>query len=353
MSTRAISSQRNKRTNVSSTPPAQQIPRAPTSSSTTPPGVSTGRRELSVQEAFSLVNNRISNIEKAVFDGDFSRSSATSVPPRKGELEDLYKQINDIKTTMNNTQSNPYTSINTVTSFDTINAELLMMKNDIMSTRSATQRIDQLNNDINSIKETLTNVSSNTSTDHHDKITSIETSVSELKDIIIKLQNFTLEINDSCIKNMRPTSFDPFDMFRAGINRYAEDDNDDDNDDDEDEHHNGGIVIDHNTEEQPIVVEDVIRDEVSNQNVTGIEMTISEFNTDSGDEIEPEPDMDPFINTYMEPMEPMEETADTVEETVEETVETSDTVEETVETVEPMDTVETVEETVEETETIA
>jgi hypothetical protein len=141
---------------------------------------------------------------------------------------------------------------------------------------------------------------------------------------------------------MRPTSFDPFDMFRAGINRYTEDD--------EDEHHNGGIVIDHNTEKQPIDVEDVIRDEVSNQNVTGIEMTISEFNTDSGDEIEPEPDMDPFINTYMEPVEPVEPMEETVEPM--DTVETAEPMD-TVETVEPMDTVETVEEPVEETETIA
>jgi hypothetical protein len=303
MSTRAISSQRNKRTNASNAsnvPVSQKI--QPDTKSHAPTGASNIRRELSVQEAFSLVNNRIGNLEKAVFDGDFTRPNATTTPPKRDEIEDIYKQLNELRHSISTPTPNPYTSINTVTSFDTINAELLMMKNDIMSTRSATQRIDHLNDDINTIKESIANISSTTNHDPHEKVSSIETNVSELKDIVIKLQNFTLEINDMCIKHMRTNAFDPFEMLRAGAQS------------DEDEHE-GCIIIDHNTEEDPVEVVDMVDgDEISGLDINGISMIITETETDNEtdndndnnidiicDEPDIEPDIEPTVEPTVEP----------------------------------------------------
>jgi hypothetical protein len=301
MSTRAISSQRNKRTGASNVPVSQKI--QPDTKSHAPTGASNIRRELSVQEAFSLVNNRIGNLEKAVFDGDFTRPNANITPPthpthpthpKRDEIEDIYKQLNELRHSISTPTPNPYTSINTVTSFDTINAELLMMKNDIMSTRSATQRIDHLNDDINTVKESIANISSATNHDPHEKVSSIETNVSELKDIVIKLQNFTLEINDMCIKHMRTNAFDPFEMLRAGSQTYE------DNNEDE---HEGCIIIDHETEEEPIEVVDMVDgEEISGLDINGISMVITE--TDDNNNIDiicDEPDIESTVEPTVEP----------------------------------------------------
>jgi len=298
MSTRAISSQRNKRTSASNVPASQK--NQPDAKSHAPTGASNIRRELSVQEAFSLVNNRIGNLEKAVFDGDFTRPNATTTPPtpptppKRDEIEDIYKQLNELRHSISTPPPNPYTSINTVTSFDTINAELLMMKNDIMSTRSATPRIDNLNDDINTVKESIANISSATDYDPHEKIASIDTNVSDLKDIVIKLQNFTLEINDMCIKHMRTNAFDPFEMLRAGSQTYE------DNNEDE---HEGCIIIDHETEEEPIEVVDMIDgEEISGLDINGISMVITE--TDDNNNIDiicDEPDIEPAVEPTVKP----------------------------------------------------
>ena len=87
MSTRALSSQRSKRTSPSVVT-QQPIPNA--ARKAVPNGATNTRRELSVQEAFGLINNKISNLEKAVFEGYFSRPSATTMPPKKDEIQDIY-----------------------------------------------------------------------------------------------------------------------------------------------------------------------------------------------------------------------------------------------------------------------
>ena len=138
MSTRAIASQRNKRTAIPNAAQPQRTPPAPASTGRVP-NPSPVRRELSVQEAFSLVNNKIRNIEKAVFEGDFTRPTNTEPVPDPDQIQDIYAQLEELRLAAATPPPNPYTSLNTATSFDTINAELLMMKNDVMSTRNAIQ----------------------------------------------------------------------------------------------------------------------------------------------------------------------------------------------------------------------
>ena len=262
MSTRAIASQRNKRTlgpaanmsNPTIPKPTARTPTRPPSGNASP---QTTRRELSVQEAFSLVNNKISNLEKAVFEGDFTRPKNTNMPPKMDEIQDIYTQINEIRDSLAAPPSNPYTSINTVTSFDTINSELLLMKNDMMSMRSSTQRIDQLNDDVSQIRESIKSVGNNASGDVSDKVAAIETYVGELKDIIIKLQNFTLEINDMCIKNIKSSSFDPYMMSAPDEDDFPDMSMD-------------GIIIDHNNDHEIVI------DDIGNSGVIGLKMSISE-----------------------------------------------------------------------------
>jgi len=273
MSTRAISSQRNKRTSTATeSSTRQQIP--PVARKNIPNGATNSRRELSVQEAFGLINNKISNLEKAVFEGDFTRPSATTMPPKKDEIEDIYRQITELKKGLEEPPSNPYTSISTATTFDTINAELLMMKNDIMSTRNATQKVDHLNDELTSIKDSIASIGNSNNLNLTEKVTSIENYVSELKDVIIKLQNFTLEINDMCLKHIRTNAFDPFDMLRNDIPC----------DDDDDENENG-IIIDHEVEEDPVESDVLHGEQIDDLSIQGVSIVIGENET-----TEPEPE---------------------------------------------------------------
>jgi hypothetical protein len=209
MSTRAIASQRNKRTAIPSASQPSRTPPAPTSAGRVP-NPSPVRRELSVQEAFSLVNNKIRNIEKAVFEGDFTRPENTDPAPDPDQIQDIYTQLDELRLAAATPPPNPYTSLNTATSFDTINAELLMMKNDVMSTRNAVQRIDGLSAEIADVKASIgsgtgsdTGSGSGSGSDELvDKVASIDARVSELKDMIINLQNFTLQINDTHLREM-------------------------------------------------------------------------------------------------------------------------------------------------------
>lgn len=299
MSTRALSSQRSKRTSPSISQPPP-IPNA--ARKAVPNGATNTRRELSVQEAFGLINNKISNLEKAVFEGDFSRPSATTMPPKKDEIQDIYNQIAELKKGLEEPPSNPYTSISTATNFDTINAELLMMKNDIMSTRSATQKIDHLNNEITSIKDSIASVGNSNNSNLTEKVESIEKYVSELKDVIIKLQNFTLEINDMCLKHIRTNAFDPFDILQTDI-PCDEDDND------------NGIIIDHDAEEEPIEGDILDGEEINDLSVQGegVSMVITENNTN-----EPEPEeiieQHPSSPSTIPPILPPENTEDEIPE---------------------------------------
>ena len=217
MSSRAIASQKTKRTII---PPNKS--NNSNNNSTQQQSISNNndKKPLSIQEAFSLINNKVTNLEKAVFEGDFTRpepSTASDLLSKKNEQRyiELSQQINEIKEHLyennNSSNSNPYTSLNTATSFDTINAELLMMKNDILSTRSAIQRVDLINDDINNIKNNIHQLQENNndnSTNYN--FETITDNVNELKDMIIKLQNFTLEINDMCLRNLKMSSFEQF-----------------------------------------------------------------------------------------------------------------------------------------------
>jgi hypothetical protein len=266
MSTRAISSQRNKRTSAATeSSTRQQIP--PAARKNIPTNATNTRRELSVQEAFGLINNKISNLEKAVFEGDFTRPSATTIPPKKDEIEDIYKQISELKKGLEEPPSNPYTSISTATTFDTINAELLMMKNDIMSTRNATQKVDHLNDELTSIKDSIASIGNSNNLNLTEKVTSIEKYVSELKDVIIKLQNFTLEINDMCLKHIRTNAFDPFDMLRTDIPCEDHDENE------------NGIIIDHEVEEEPVESDVLQSEQIEDLSIEGVSIVITENET--------------------------------------------------------------------------
>ena len=269
MSTRALSSQRNKRTSQVATQPR------PTQQQNLPKNNGNTRRELTVQEAFSLVNNKISNLEKAVFEGDFTRPASTKIEPKKEEIEDIYSKIQELSEKFESTSSNPYTSLNTATSFDTINAELLMMKNDIMSTRSATQKIDILQNDISTVKQQLSSLGNSNEVDFSNKFESIENKVNDIKDVIIKLQNFTLEINDMCLKHIKSNEYDPFEIMNKQFNEDTDNDN-------ESSTQEPGIYIYDNDDEAPTLVVDNLNDN------NDIKMVVNELE-ENGNQPEPQP----------------------------------------------------------------
>ena len=224
MSTRALSSQRNKRTSQVATQPR------PTQQQNLPKNNGNTRRELTVQE-----------------------------------LSEKFES----------TASNPYTSLNTATSFDTINAELLMMKNDIMSTRSATQKIDILQNDISTVKQQLSSLGNSNEVDFSNKFESIENKVNDIKDVIIKLQNFTLEINDMCLKHIKSNEYDPFEIMNKQFNEDTDNDN-------ESSTQEPGIYIYDNDDEAPTLVVDNFNDN------NDIKMVVNELE-ENGNQPEPQP----------------------------------------------------------------
>lgn len=221
MSSRALASQRNKRTN---TQPSNVPVSSNNATNTNTNNNSNARKELSIPQAFSLLNSRVSNLEKRIFDDDDVTPSTNSSANMSTNNSNMKEQIlNDIKKEVN-----------------------FNISQDVLNDYN--QRIQQLeessnNNIANPFKTTEPTISNEeiellklANAENNKKIVSIEKentvlteTVAHLKDTIINLQNFTLEINNNVLLHINALRNNPLSFLdelsnQAGINHIEDSD---------------------------------------------------------------------------------------------------------------------------------
>lgn len=282
MSSRALASQRNKRTNPQ--PSNAQVSSNNTTNTNTNNN-SNARKELSIPQAFSLLNNRVSNIEKRIFDDDDVIPSTNSSVNMSNNNSNMKEQIlNDIKKEVN-----------------------FNISQDVLNDYN--QRIQQLeessnNNIANPFKTNEPTISNEefellklANTENNKKIVSMERentvlteTVAHLKDTIINLQNFTLEINNNVLLHINALRNNPLSFLdeisnQAGINHIEDSDSEiNDNDHtlhiDETDHNsvNPDEIVIVNEEDQIIHEKD---EEVSLTEITNSLKENSEHNDNS------------------------------------------------------------------------
>jgi len=256
MSSRALASQRNKRTaqqQQQQQQPQQTKPSTSQQQSNSTPSSQnkpSTNRELSIPEAFSILNNRVSNLEKKIFDEQDTYIS--NIPDTTSSTNNKQQIIDDIKKEIN---------------FN-INQDVLKDYN---------FRIQQLeenssNNIINPFKQTTTSVSQEefnlmklANNEATTKINSLENltdtlnnNIDHLKDTIINLQNFTLEINNSFLQHMNAMQTNPL-SFLDNLSNQANihSNSDSDSDTELNDNYNHVILID-SEENKPISPDEVV-----------------------------------------------------------------------------------------------
>ena len=282
MSSRALASQRNKRTNAQ---PSNAQVSSNNATNTNTNNNSNARKELSIPQAFSLLNNRVSNLEKRIFDdNDVIPSTNSSVNMSTNNSNMKEQIINDIKKEVN-----------------------FNISQDVLNDYN--QRIQQLeessnNNIANPFKTNEPTISNEefellklANTENNKKIVSMERentvlteTVAHLKDTIINLQNFTLEINNNVLLHINALRNNPLSFLdelsnQAGINHIEDSDSEiNDNDHtlhiDENDHNsvNPDEIVIVNEEDQIIHEKD---EEVSLTEITNSLKENSEHNDNS------------------------------------------------------------------------
>lgn len=282
MSSRALASQRNKRTNAQ---PSNAQVSSNNATNTNTNNNSNARKELSIPQAFSLLNNRVSNLEKRIFDdNDVIPSTNSSVNMSNNNSNMKEQIINDIKKEVN-----------------------FNISQDVLNDYN--QRIQQLeessnNNIANPFKTNEPTISNEefellklANTENNKKIVSMERentvlteTVAHLKDTIINLQNFTLEINNNVLLHINALRNNPLSFIdelsnQAGINHIEDSDSEiNDNDHtlhiDETDHNsvNPDEIVIVNEEDQIIHEKD---EEVSLTEITNSLKENSEHNDNS------------------------------------------------------------------------
>ena len=284
MSSRALASQRNKRTNAQ---PSNAQVSSNNATNTNTNNNSNARKELSIPQAFSLLNNRVSNLEKRIFDDDDTIVPSTNFGANISANNSNIKEqiLNDIKKEVN-----------------------FNISQDVLNDYN--ERIQQLeessNNNIDNPFKTNEPTISNeefellklANTENNKKIVSMERentvlteTITHLKDTIINLQNFTLEINNNVLLHINALRNNPLSFLdelsnQAGINHIEEDSDSEINNIehtlhiDEMDHNsvNPDEIVIVNEEDQIIHEKD---EEVSLTEVTGVFTENSEHNDNS------------------------------------------------------------------------
>jgi hypothetical protein len=229
MSSRALASQRSKRTNTQSSNAqhsnSQVSSNNATNANTNANNNYNSRKELSIPQAFSLLNSRVSNLEKRIFDDEDEVSPSTNSSANMSTNNSNMKEqiLNDIKKEVN-----------------------FNISQDVLNDYN--QRIQQLeessNNNIANPFKTNEPIISNeeiellklANTENNKKIYSIEQentilteTVAHLKDTIINLQNFTLEINNNVLLHINALRNNPLSFLdeisnQAGISHIEDSD---------------------------------------------------------------------------------------------------------------------------------
>lgn len=227
MSSRALASQRNKRTAQQQPPPPQQTKSSQQQqqSKSTPSSQNkpTGNRELSIPEAFSILNNRVSNLEKKIFDGQDtcisnSQDTTSSTNNKQQIIDDIKKEINF---NINQDVLNDY-------NFRIQQLEENSSNNIINPFKQTTNHVNQ--EEFNLLK--LANNEANNKINNLQELTNtLNTNIEHLKNTIINLQNYTLEINNSFLQHMNSMQTNPLSFLdnlsnQANVHSISDSDTD-------------------------------------------------------------------------------------------------------------------------------
>ena len=250
MSSRALASQRNKRTAQQQPPPPQQT-KSQQQSKSTPSSQNkpTGNRELSIPEAFSILNNRVSNLEKKVFDGQdtyISNSQDTTLSTNNKQqiIDDIKKEIN---LNINQDVLNDY-------NFRIQQLEENSSNNIINPFKQTTNHVNQ--EEFNLLK--LANNEANNKINNLQELTNtLNTNIEHLKNTIINLQNYTLEINNSFLQHMNSMQTNPL-SFLDNLSNQANANSISDSDTDTELNDNSHIIQIDNEDNRSISPDEVV-----------------------------------------------------------------------------------------------
>ncbi len=287
MSSRALASAKNKRTampQVQTRTPNNTRP-APNNNNTRPPvannnarppAVNNSNKQLSIPEAFAFINKKIANLEQRVFEDGFTPSDNSNNSNASLSMSNVEHMINEkfnqLSDNVNyrlskleedggsDTNINPFREKNMSNNVERLET---LYKDVINRVEPLTQSVADINLYINNLKE-------NTS----EQSTPLTETIDTIKDMVLKLQNFTLEINDQVLKMKNVSDFSPMHLFNemnANQILHMNDLEDTDSDDNESNRNISiGDIIEHNEHDEilhePDDIEEINTIESENNN---------------------------------------------------------------------------------------
>ena len=283
MSSRALASAKNKRTampQVQTRTPNNTRP-APNNNNTTPPvannnarppAVNNSNKQLSIPEAFAFINKKIANLEQRVFEDGFNPSDNSNNSNASLSMSNVEHMINEkfnqLSDNVNyrlskleedggsDTNINPFREKNISNNVERLET---LYKDVINRIEPLTQSVADINLYINNLKE-----------NNSEQSTPLTETIDTIKDMVLKLQNFTLEINDQVLKMKNVSDFSPMHLFNemnANQILHMNDLEDTDSDDNESNRNISiGDIIEHNEHDEILHEPDDIEDEDDNNN---------------------------------------------------------------------------------------
>lgn len=279
MSSRALASAKNKRTaapqnqsratNINPKPPV-------VNNNTKSPDMINPNKQLSIPEAFAFINKKIANLEQRVFEDGFSPSdnsnnldNSLSISNVEHMINEKFNQLSDNfnyrlskleEDGSSDTNINPFREKNMANNIERLET---LYKDIINRVEPLTQNVADINLYINNLKE-----------NNNEQSTPLTETIDTIKDMVLKLQNFTLEINDQVLKMKNASEFSPMNLFNemnATQILHMNDLEDSDSDDNESNKNIsiGDIIEDNNHDEilhEPDDIEELNDNEDDNNN---------------------------------------------------------------------------------------
>ncbi len=266
MSSRALASAKNKRTampqvqtraaNINARPAPNNARPPVANNNTRPPIVNNSNKQLSIPEAFAFINKKIANLEQRVFEDGFTPSDNSNNSNDSLSMSNVEHMINEkfnqLSDNVNyrlskleedggsDTNINPFREKNMSNNVERLET---LYQDVINRVEPLTQSVADINLYINNLKE-------NTS----EQSTPLTETIDTIKDMVLKLQNFTLEINDQVLKMKNVSDFSPMHLFNemnANQILHMNDLEESDSDDNESNRNISiGDIIEHNDDDE-------------------------------------------------------------------------------------------------------
>lgn len=269
MSSRALASAKNKRTampqvqtrasnNNARPAPNNNNARPPVANNNArPPAMINSNKQLSIPEAFAFINKKIANLEQRVFEDGFVPSdnsnnnsdASLSMSNVEHMINEKFNQLSDnVNYRLSkleedggtDTNINPFREKNMSNNVERLET---LYQDVINRVEPLTQSVADINLYINNLKE-------NTS----EQSTPLTETIDTIKDMVLKLQNFTLEINDQVLKMKNVSDFSPMHLFNEMNTNQILHMNDLEESDSDDNESNRNIsigdIIEHNDDDE-------------------------------------------------------------------------------------------------------